>query len=348
MLDRPMVSVIIPVYRTSARLLERCLKSLQRERLPELEIILTDDGNRKEEVPETTAFLDRAEGMDPQIRVLRLAHGGVSRARNAAAAFSRGTYITCLDSDDEWVPEQIPRILHILDREQPDLLIAGVARKMPEEVQKTEGNVWTVCRTDDGNTRMLQRLRRYYITMSDKELHKERFWINRAPHGRFVRRDLALEVPFRENLAFGEDVVWNFDLLHRAGKVCLYLDQLYCYHQTEGSATQRFRPDFPEELKVLLRCYEEEIGTWPETDRNLFACAAIEYFTVMCRVYVFAGDASGSRQRFYSQIEQDFWRRQFRAARLSDLRPGYRAAVLLGRAHAWDILYNLCRVHYRA
>ena len=350
MKKRPLLTVVVPVYHTPPRLLERCLNSLKACRVPEMEIILADDGNRKNDAPETVTFLENAAAHDAGIRVLRFAHGGVSRTRNAAAAASRGEYISFLDADDEWIPDRLSFILQTLENEKPDLLIAAVSRSAAQSSTVQEEEDGKLLRTEesgeDGRVLSADRLRRYYITMSDPLLNRGKIWINRAPHARFVRRELALDTPFREDLSFGEDVIWNFDLLHGASSVFVYMQQLYCYHQTDGSATQRFRPDFPGELDSLMKLYENELGSWPGQTEKLLACAAVEYFTVMCRVYVFAGGKELSGKRFLEEMKKPFWRKSFRTARLKDLRNKYRPAVILGRLHAWRLLFILCRIHY--
>jgi glycosyltransferase involved in cell wall biosynthesis len=63
---------------------------------------VADDGSG-DATPEVLA---RYAG-DSRVRVLRLAHGGVCRARNAAVAEARAPLLAFLDSDDEWLPGKL-------------------------------------------------------------------------------------------------------------------------------------------------------------------------------------------------------------------------------------------------
>lgn len=97
----PEVSVILPTYNRAA-VLPRALDSALSQRGPFLEILVADDGST-DATPEALA---RYAG-DPRVRVLPLAHGGVCRARNAAAAAARAPLLAFLDSDDEWLPGKL-------------------------------------------------------------------------------------------------------------------------------------------------------------------------------------------------------------------------------------------------
>lgn len=97
----PEVSVIIPTFDRAA-VLPRAIDSALAQSGPGLEILVADDGSGDA----TQAALSRY-APDPRVRVLRLPHGGVSRARNAAVAEARAPLLAFLDSDDEWLPGKL-------------------------------------------------------------------------------------------------------------------------------------------------------------------------------------------------------------------------------------------------
>lgn len=80
-----LISVIVPVYKVE-KYLERCVRSIQNQTYSNLEIILVDDGS-PDNCP---AMCDRFAAEDPRIRVIHKENGGVSSARNAGIACSRG------------------------------------------------------------------------------------------------------------------------------------------------------------------------------------------------------------------------------------------------------------------
>ena len=78
------------------------------------EIVLADDGSG----PETLQVLDRLEGCDPRLRLLRGPGGwGVSGSRNRAVAATSAPLLAFLDGDDTWAPEKLGRQMDVLDAE---------------------------------------------------------------------------------------------------------------------------------------------------------------------------------------------------------------------------------------
>jgi glycosyltransferase involved in cell wall biosynthesis len=97
----PSVSVVIPT-RDRRDLLRIAIRSAQRQRDVDLEVIVVDDGSR-----DGSAEMTRSIG-DPRIRVLRNEHAlGVATARNTGADEARGAWIAFLDDDDVWSPDKL-------------------------------------------------------------------------------------------------------------------------------------------------------------------------------------------------------------------------------------------------
>ena len=96
-MDCPLISVIVPVYKTEAYL-ERCVNSIRNQTYTNLEIILVDDGSpdRCGEMCDTMAT------QDSRIRVIHKENGGLSSARNAGLDVMTGDYVGFVDSDD-WI-----------------------------------------------------------------------------------------------------------------------------------------------------------------------------------------------------------------------------------------------------
>ncbi len=97
---RPQVSIIIPTYNRPV-LLQRSLASALAQQGARVEVIVVDDGS----VP-PAAIQD-----SPQVTLIRTDNGGVSAARNAGLARSRGDYVMFLDSDDWLEPDAVANLL---------------------------------------------------------------------------------------------------------------------------------------------------------------------------------------------------------------------------------------------
>ncbi len=105
----PQVTVVIPTFDRAA-VLPRAVDSALAQRGADFRILIADDGS----TDGTAEALERYAA-DPRVRVLRLPHGGVCRARNAAVAESRSPLIAFLDSDDEWLPGKLAAQVKLLE-----------------------------------------------------------------------------------------------------------------------------------------------------------------------------------------------------------------------------------------
>jgi glycosyltransferase involved in cell wall biosynthesis len=90
MSERPRISIVIPVYNCS-RTIAKCVDSLARMDHSDFEIIVVDDCS-------TDGTAEICESYD-NVRVIRMAKGGPSRARNIGVAECRGEFVAFTDGD---------------------------------------------------------------------------------------------------------------------------------------------------------------------------------------------------------------------------------------------------------
>ena len=90
------VSIIVPVYNVEPYL-NKCLDSLVKQTLEDIEIIIVNDNSpdNSEQI-----ILEYKEKYPDKIVYIKKENGGVSSARNAGLEVARGEYIGFLDGDD--------------------------------------------------------------------------------------------------------------------------------------------------------------------------------------------------------------------------------------------------------
>ena len=101
-MNRPLVSVIVPIYKVEA-FLDRCVSSVVQQTYKNLEIILVDDGS-PDRCPQ---ICDDWAGKDSRIRVIHKENAGLGMARNTGIEHATGSYVYFLASDDYIDPETI-------------------------------------------------------------------------------------------------------------------------------------------------------------------------------------------------------------------------------------------------
>lgn len=95
---KPLVSVIVPVYKVEDYL-ERCLNSLCRQSLKDIEILLIDDASPDQ----CGKICDQYAAQDTRIQVIHHPKNrGLSAARNTGISQATADYLMFVDSDD-WV-----------------------------------------------------------------------------------------------------------------------------------------------------------------------------------------------------------------------------------------------------
>jgi GT2 family glycosyltransferase len=85
------LAVVIPT-RNRPDLLVDCLRTLTRQTLPDIDVLVVDDGSERPLEPAVT-------GVDPRLRCHRQAPGGLNAARNAGVAHTTAPIVAFLDDD---------------------------------------------------------------------------------------------------------------------------------------------------------------------------------------------------------------------------------------------------------
>lgn len=117
-----LVSVIVPVYNT-ARYLADCIDSLLAQTMPDLEIVIVDDGSTDDssKIAESYALYHES------IKVIRQSNQGLGPARNSGLLVARGEYVGFVDSDD-WVEGSMFRDLYDLAvSSHADICFSGIS-----------------------------------------------------------------------------------------------------------------------------------------------------------------------------------------------------------------------------
>ena len=113
---QPLISILVPVYRTPPEILEKTIGSVVAQSYSNWELCLADDCSQSHAIDQVLAKYAN----DKRIKTLQLPqNGGISRASNAALALATGEYIALLDHDDELVVDALYHAVHAINRD-PD------------------------------------------------------------------------------------------------------------------------------------------------------------------------------------------------------------------------------------
>ncbi len=113
----PQVSVVIPSY-NHAGYLREAVDSVLAQTLPDLELIVVDDGSTDDSLRVLAGVAD------PRMRVVPQGNQGAHAAINRGLGLASGEYLAVLNSDDQYTPDRLEKLVGVLER-NPALGIAG-------------------------------------------------------------------------------------------------------------------------------------------------------------------------------------------------------------------------------
>ena len=103
MATKPLITIVVPVYKVPYNLLRRSLDSLCRQTCDDFEAVLIDDGSPDD----CGAICDEYAGKYPFMRVIHQKNGGLSVVRNNGIDSARGDWVCFLDGDDYLEPDTV-------------------------------------------------------------------------------------------------------------------------------------------------------------------------------------------------------------------------------------------------
>jgi glycosyltransferase involved in cell wall biosynthesis len=233
----PKVSVIVPIYNVE-KYLKRCMESLLKQTLRDIEIIMVDD----ESPDNCPAMCDEYAKQDKRIQVIHKKNGGLGFARNSGLGIATGEYIAFVDSDD-FVDIKMYEILYKTAKEEnADTVYCGVNFYENERVviSRKEVNKLTLFRgrkeidgflldmigpepSYKGTVKYLMSAWRSIYSMEVINKYKLRFYSERE----FI----------------SEDLLFNIDYLSNADSVIMIPQCYYYYSYNQNSISRTYRHD---------------------------------------------------------------------------------------------------------
>lgn len=248
-INKPMVSVIIPVYNTE-KYIRQCLNSIICQTYTNLDIIIVIDGS-----PDNCGKIcDGYAARDSRIRVIHKSNAGVSEARNDGINAAKGEWISFVDSDDWLELDYYKTLIESVEGKEADIFFSGGAiRSFPQNeiechsirksflLKKGENDEWD---------RFLIKTLFAYV---DDDILNGRYafavcW-NVLYHKNFL---LENGLWFDRSLPLLEDVLFNFMALDQAKTVagCTYIGYHY-RKENDLSASGRVNNQYLEKMYLF-------------------------------------------------------------------------------------------------
>lgn len=250
------VSVVIPVYNV-APYLRKCLDSVSKRTLEDLEVICVDDGS----TDGSSKILEEYAKQDRRFYIVHQKNRGPGKARNTGFSLATGKYLIFLDSDDWFAKELL--------------------EKMTQEANSTEADI-VICRAEsfDTNTNLPQKsawmlkeelFPSPLFSPEEIALHLFQFtygwpW-DKLYRTKFVKKH-CLKFPALSN---SEDLVFVFQSLAMAEKIAV-INEVLIHHRMSRSSSvsnsRHLKPDMSYSAVKLLQNRLKDRGLYHTFERS--------------------------------------------------------------------------------
>ena len=250
----PEISVIIPVYNTSAYLQE-CVDSVLAQTFQDFEVIIVDDCS----TDGSLALCQKLYGNNGKVTIIHHERNGtVGAARNSGMKAAGGKYITFIDSDDLYMPYALERLHAVAEHCQAEIVHAPDCFLPNGDVEHiTAGDDFRKLRLDKlpmgQQAEMLPSCAEgRVIAWADKDVSTV-VWNN------IFRRDFLEKhgLWFEEDIVPGQDGIFMFRCVFHAEPFVRMPEPVYIYRRPATAVTRSKRDG--QFLAKLVRCMSRKI-----------------------------------------------------------------------------------------
>ena len=323
----PVISIIVPVYRTPPPLLRRFLRSALDQTFSDLELIAVDDAS-PDECPR---ILDELAAEDDRVAVRhRSVNGRAGLARSDGMDLAKGEFLLFADADDVMRPDMCETLLGLARRRNADVVACS----------------WVVVTEDGKPLDQISQPDREYRLLRARDKTRCYRDLNYALWNKLFRHDAIASLRFKQyEVNIGEDTLFNVAALCRARNMVTtsYVGYEYTMHAT--SATGRAAKGMPY-LETIALSEERIREALFMVDGSAVAreCAdwlALKRFTTGCEWIAENPDPQARRDLWA------YWRRYLRECLLPALEKHrllaawFRLVAALGTAGAAEHLTRI-------
>lgn len=257
---RPMVSIIVPVYKVE-KYLRTSLDSILAQSYTNWEAILVDDGS-PDNCPK---IIDEYASREARMRTVHRVNGGLSAARNCGLRTVQGDFVTFLDSDDFWHRDYLKILVETALAQNADIVqcdfIRGVETTFPDLAEVTD----TPAKIYDRHTVFTDFVAKVIV------------W------AKLYRRHILADIQFPEGRV-NEDDCTNWRFYYRADRIAVVPRRLYYYTVNPLSTMGKLKtkPDLR-----FIDAYHERISFFEKENED--ALTAVSRIQLLKSLSLLAG-----------------------------------------------------------
>ena len=213
--SKALISIIVPIYNVE-KYLRQCLDSVLNQTYQNFECLLINDGSPDNSAGICKEYVDK----DARFHYFEKENGGLASARNFGIKYSKGKYITFIDSDD-WVESDYLEVLYSKIKEYNTDFVISSYKKFDMDEDCFYLHIW-----DQDYYEKIWTSQELLTQLPNLENYDGSYTVS---WGKLFKRSLFDEILFNEQRKFGEDFECSFKL-YLSMTSCLYIHKaLYNY-----------------------------------------------------------------------------------------------------------------------
>ncbi|MDD6882952.1 MAG: glycosyltransferase [Eubacteriales bacterium] len=242
-MGNPKVSIIVPVYKVEPYL-RQCVDSIRNQTLRDIEIILVDDGS-PDGCPQ---MCDQFALEDERIRVFHQENVGVSVARNRGIEEAAAEWLMFVDSDDWLELNAVEKLWKKGEETGAEIILASHFENYPDRQLQTVSNLSRdqVLPVQDFKNALLGSIvipAAKFRSLFPKELQD--LQLLAYPFAKLYKKSVLINegIRFRPGLKYGEDKIFNIQMLLASQTVYYSASCAYHYRMRAGSVSKSAQID---------------------------------------------------------------------------------------------------------
>ena len=245
-INAPKVSIIVPIYNVEPYL-DRCMQSLLKQTLKDIEIILVDDAS-PDNCP---SMCDNYAKQDSRIKVIHKKNEGLGFARNSGLEIATGKYIAFLDSDDFVDISMYEKLYSTATEYNLDTVFCGFNQYDSHHIKsKQEVSTLTIYKSKDIKDKVLLNM-----IAGNPEQKEDRTLFMSVWHAIYSNKLIQKnKIRFcSEREIISEDIIFDIDYLTQAQRIAYIPDCLYYYCLNTNSLSRIFRKDRNDKIITMYK-----------------------------------------------------------------------------------------------
>ena len=213
--NKPLVSIIIPVYNT-AEYLGQCLESILAQTVENIEVICVNDGSTDESEKVLKSYKK-----DKRLKIFNQKNLGLSLARNHGLSKATGEFVLFLDSDDFVETNMLEKMLTTAQKDHSDMVICSHTLF----IDSVNRGYW-------GQEFELRFMKQSSFLLIPKEHPDDLFFCYAYVWEKLIRRSFLEKYNLKFlSRKFLEDIPFTYTAMTLANKISLMPDQFVHYRQ---------------------------------------------------------------------------------------------------------------------